>query len=281
MAKKAKSTKTDNMHWWLHILIIIGIIIVLIIGSHLFLSQFTRHNKELTVPDFTSMSIQNAKELAKANSLRLDITDSVYIRRMPRGIITRQIPEAGSKVKKNRRIILTINSIKPQEVEMPDLVGFSLRQARTVINSIGLKVGRLTYEEDLATNIVLRQLHEGMEVTPETRIETGSTIDLVLGLNQEMNSQTYIPDLRRYRYNTAKDILTDNSLNIYNTLFDETVSTYKDSLEAIVYDQYPRHCDSISYPLGYSITLYMSKDTSKVYKDIIDSTSVEIEAAFE
>lgn len=254
----------NKKFWLIHIGIIAGIIIIISLGTYIFLNKFTRHNKDLMVPDFASLSIEEAQRIATENDLRLEISDSVYIKRLPRGIITRQNPIEGSKVKKNRRIFLTINSIKAKESKMPNLVGFSLRQAKTEINSNGLVVGRLIYQEDEATNIVLSPQYKGENIEPDTMIESESIIDLVLGLNKNINSRTYIPNIRGYKINTAKDIITDNSLNIWSLKYDGTVKTYKDSINAIVYDQYPSPSDSISYNLGDAVTLYLSLDESKI-----------------
>ena len=95
-------------------------------------------------------------------------------------LIYSQNPIAGSKVKKGRRILITINAINPQMVEMPSLVGFSLRQAYTELTSKGLSIGSLIYIEDIATNNVLEQRYNGQPVAPKTLLESESDIDLLL-----------------------------------------------------------------------------------------------------
>src|SRR5574344_851529 len=112
-------------------LLILSILAVFFLIITLLLMLTTRHNRELTVPDFTNLSLPEAEIIADENHLRLAVTDSVFIKRMGRGLIFRQNPESGSKVKKNRRILLTINSNNPKLVQVPSLIGFSLRQAKT------------------------------------------------------------------------------------------------------------------------------------------------------
>lgn len=242
---------------------IIAVLVLLFVIVSITLSIITRHNRELTVPDFSGMPLAQATLLAQQHHLRLDVTDSVYIRNMERGNITRQNPDPGSKVKKNRRILLTINSVLPKRVEMPSLIGFSLRQAKTELISKGLDVGRLIYIEDMATNNVLAQKLNGEDIEPGVLIESETPIDLILGLNSYDN-MTYVPNVIGYKYQMALDIIHDNSLNIYKTHFDETVFTYSDSLEAAVYNQYPASSDSIQVRMGTSMTLYLSKDQSKI-----------------
>ena len=250
-----------------NILLIIGILVVGYVIINLFLRIITRHNQELTVPDMTGMNLAEASAVAAEADLRLEVTDSVYIRGMERGAIARQNPEPGGKVKKNRRILLVINSVIPRQSTMPSLTGFSLRQARTELASNGLNIGKLIYVNDMATDNVLAQ----------QRLNSGTAIDLVLGLNPA-DSATFIPYIIGYRYQMATELLHDNSLNIYRCEFDTTVTDYADSLEAYVYGQYPPASDSISVRRGTSVTLYLSKDVSRipVPEEETDSTDVQL-----
>lgn len=268
--KPFKSSLTQN------ILLILGILVLGYIIIIVFLRVITRHGQEFEVPDLYGMTLAEAAKATESLDLRLEVTDSVYIRGMERGAVSRQNPEAGSKVKKNRRILLVINSVIPRQSTMPLITGFSLRQARTELASNGLNVGKLIYVEDMATNNVLAQQYNGEDIAPGTRLNSGSYIDLVLGLNPA-DSTTFIPNVIGYRYQMATELLHDNSLNIYRNEFDGTVSTYSDSLEAYVYGQFPPASDSVSVRRGSSVTLYLSKDITRipVPEEETDSTDVQ------
>lgn len=243
------------------------ILTILVIGYlciTFFLKGVTRHSKVYILPDFSGMTLQEAERFAQEKHFRLDVTDSLYIRGMQRGVICKQNPHAGAKVKKNRRILLTINSVVPKQVTVPDVVNYSLRQAKTELIASGLQLGKISYVEDIATNNVLAQQFKGSDILPGTMVESESKIDLVLGLNPEGNNTTYIPNVIGYKYTIAKDILFDHSLNIKRSLFDETVKQYADSLEAFVYRQYPEPSDSISVSMGTPVTIYLSLDESKI-----------------
>lgn len=267
--KPFKESLTQN------ILLIIGILAAGYIIITLSLRGITRHGKEFNVPDFYGMSVAEANEAASGMSLRLVVSDSVYIRGMERGTITRQNPEPGSKVKKNRRILLVINSVSPRQSIMPSLTGFSMRQARTELSANGLNIGKLIYVEDIATNNVLAQKYKGRDIAPGTSLDSGSYIDLVVGLNPS-DSTTFVPNVIGYRYRMAIELLHDNSLNILNSKFDNTVSDYSDSLEAYVYGQYPPASDSVSVRKGSSVTLYLSKDVSRIPVPETDSTDAQL-----
>lgn len=240
----------------------IVLVFVLIFGARVLLDKITRHNLEITVPDLTNMSIEEARKAVAPGRMRLEIIDSVYVRRMGKGLIYRQNPKAGSKVKEGRRILLTINAVNPKKVMMPNLIGYSMRQAKAEILSKGLQIGRLTYVTDIATNNVLQQLHDGVEIAPGTMIESESMIDLVLGLNND-DCITFAPSVTGLKYRTAVEAIHDNSLNISGIYFDETVKDYSDSLNAVVYRQSPEYGET-PLLMGMEISLYLTTDISKV-----------------
>ena len=225
------------------------------------LKLITRHNRELEVPSFINMTMEEAQQVAAANHMRIEITDSVYINRMEPGAIYRQNPKEGSMVKKNRRILLTINAKLAKTVQMPSLVGYSLRQAQSELVANQLRVGNLIYRQDLATNNVLEQHYNGSIIAPGRNIPVESRIDLVLGLNDQ-DTLTYIPQLKGTPYSRLKATLTENSLNLASALFDNTVQDYSDSLDAMVYRQIPAYSDSVRIKMGSAVTVYLTKDKS-------------------
>ena len=238
------------------------LVIVLISGTGLMLDKITRHNLEIAVPDLTNMSVDEAEKVVSANKMKLEVIDSVYVRRMGKGLIYRQNPKAGSKVKEGRRILLTINAVNAKKVMMPNLIGYSMRQAKAEILSKGLQIGRLEYVTDIATNNVLKQMHEGTEITPGTMIESESKIDLVLGLNND-DCVTYAPVVTGMKFRNAVEAIHDNSLNVKDIIFDETVRDYSDSLNSVVYRQDPDYGET-PLLMGMDISLYLTTDITKV-----------------
>ena len=244
--------------------VLAGIILVLALmfGTRVMLDKVTRHNQEITVPDLTNMSVAEARKVLQDRKMRLDVVDSVYVRRMGKGLIYRQNPKAGSKVKEGRRILLTINAVNAKKVMMPNLIGYSMRQAKAEILSKGLQIGRLEYVTDIATNNVLKQMHEGTEITPGTMIESESKIDLVLGLNND-DCVTYAPVVTGMKFRNAVEAIHDNSLNVKDIIFDETVRDYSDSLNSVVYRQDPDYGET-PLLMGMDISLYLTTDITKV-----------------
>ncbi len=185
-----------------------------------------------------------------------------------------QNPEAASKVKKNRRILLTINANQPKLVKMPELVGYSLRQAQSELVSNQLSLGKLIYVKDIATNNVLGQLYKGRAIAEGEKIPSESVIDLKLGIN-ETDSTTYIPEIRGIPYRLVREKLAENSLNLSKAVFDESVTNYADSLSAWVYRQVPAPSDSVTVRLGTGVTVYLSKVKEPEVPEKEDETQQE------
>ncbi len=240
------------------ILLALAALAALFVGIDILLGLYTRHGRELTVPDLTNMTEEEARYTGEKAGLKVEVTDSIYVRRMHKGVVYSQLPKNGSKVKKGRVIQLTINAKNAKIVTMPRLQGYSMRQAKSVLLSKGLTLGRLRYVNDIATNNVLKQLYKGAEIAEGTEIEGGSPIDLVLGLNPEDN-KTIIPNVIGMKYIRAVDEINDNYLNIRSLVFDKSVKNYSDSLSARVYRQGPELQGTTSI-MGSGVTLYLSLD---------------------
>lgn len=279
MTKKAekKPVKGGFFNNWIvkNLLIAFAIVVALLFGSMIFLNVFTKHNQELSVPDLANMTVAQAETVAAEAGMRVEVTDSAFVKRMKRGAVYRQNPVPGSKVKYGRRISLTINAVNPRQITMPDLIGYSTRQAKAEILSRGLVLGRLIYEKDMATNNVLRQLHDGKEIEPGSMVESEAVIDLVVGLNSRDNV-TFIPYLAGLRNLSAVEAVHDNSLNLGTLRFDDTVKDYEDSLNAVVFKQVPEACDSIPVQMGEEVSLYLTLDHSKIpVIEVVEDKDIE------
>ena len=187
----------------------------------------------------------------------------MFAKRIRKGAVRDQNPAPGSKVKEGRRISLTINALNAKKVTMPNLIDLSMRQALAELQSRGLVLGKLIYVRDMATNNVLRQLHGNREIAPGTTVETDTVVDLVVGLNPDTEACTYVPDVVGKRYMSAVDALHKQSLNIKTLRFDDSVKTYEDSLDAVVYRQSPEASD-IPVNLGNDVSLYLTVNPERI-----------------
>lgn len=247
-----------------NIILAVVFVAAVLILTNVFLNLVTQHGKEITVPDFTNQTFSEAKYNAGKAGVRVEIADSVYVRRLKRGVVFSQNPPAGTQVKKGRRIFLTTNAKVAKEIKMPFVAGYSMRQAKAELMSRGLSVGKLIYVDDIATNNVIKQLYNNHEIKAGTPIESGSKIDLVVGLNPE-DGRTYAPDVIGMKYMRAVDAIQNYSLNVAKVEFDKGIKTYTDSLNAVVYKQSPASSSATPLAMGSGVDLYLG-DESKLKK---------------
>jgi len=241
--------------------------LILFSGSLIWLNIYTRHGQALTVPDLTSLTPDEAQIITQPKKLRLSVTDSVFYKDAPRGTIVKQNPEPGSKVKEYRTIYITLNAVNPEKVTMPTVTGVSLRQARAILETYGLNLGKISYKPDIAVNNVLQQMFLGEVIDPGELIVKGSSVDLVLGRGLS-DETTVVPDLIGKDINTAKELLADRYLNIGATVYDGTIITGEDSLSAFIWRQRPgdEGEEENRLHLGSNVDIWLTIDSMKIVR---------------
>ncbi len=262
--------KLNNVYSYItrHLLLrnlILAFILFLIIIFLIFkwLKIYTRHNQAFSVPDLTGLTIKEAQDVLSQKKLKYVLFDSVYVNEFERGTVVDQHPAPGSIVKKNRKIFLTINSVNPENIVMPDLVNLTLRQALAKLKSCGLRVGEMIYEPDLAINEVLEQKYNGLPIKKGDTLVRNSRIDLVIGKGLS-NEKTVVPVIVGYTIQEAQSILASIVLKIGKPTYDSSVFDYEDSMRAIIFKQIPAHNKSQLIPLGSSIDVWLTVDSGKL-----------------
>lgn len=230
--------------------------IVLIWVTMTFLSFYTNKGENIITPDLKGLTIERVRTLTDKNDIRFIIQDSVYRKGVQPGTVVFQNPSAGHKIKPNRLIYITLASVTPEQVEVPKLTDISMRQARQLLESKGFALGSVELRPSEFNDLVLEQRHNGQAIVPGSRLDNGSTIDLVVGKSMS-GGETTIPDLDSLTLNTAIIKLKSKSLNIGSVIFDPQVLTSVDSMNAIVWKQVPPP-DSISHVMpGLSVDLWL------------------------
>lgn len=258
-AAKAKAIVKKERWIWKNLFLGLAFVLALGILAAWALNIITRHGQVVKTPDFANLTVSQAQELASRSHVSVKVVDSVFVRRLAGGVVYRQQPKAGATVKKGRSIFLTINSVIPRKVVMPNLFGYSVTEARSELRNRGLNLGRLNYVKDIATNNVLGQSCEGLEVAAGDLVVSGSVIDLVVGVGAQDN-QTTVPKLTGMKYVNAIDAIHERFLNVGKITFDPDIKTYADSMNAVVYKQDPAGAGrSLGANVNFALTLDQTK----------------------
>jgi beta-lactam-binding protein with PASTA domain len=240
--------------------------LILVFGTTIImqlLKLYTRHNHDLSVPDFSGLSLSEAVEVARKRDMRAEVFDSVFLVDFEKGTVVGQHPRAGFMVKKNRKIFLTMNAMNPERVAMPNLVDLTFIQARAKIESFGLKVGHISYEPDMGINIVLAQQMNGHNLIPGDSVVKGAKVDLVLGKGLS-DERTAIPNLIGLTLEGANILASDRFLSVGAAVRDQSVLTDDDEPKAIIFRQKPESGLGITLPMGSAIDVWITLDSTKV-----------------
>ena len=142
----------------------------------------TNHGQEITVPDLSKLSAEQAEEKLDALDLDYIILDTVDFRpEFPKLTIVEQEPKAGAKVKEGRKIYLKINASTYTMVAVPDLIEKTYRQAVPTLKAAGLQEGTITYKPYLGKDMVLEMSINGKRIKAGEKVLKSSKVDLVLG----------------------------------------------------------------------------------------------------
>ena len=252
-------------------------VILILFGLLQFLSSFTDHGESLDVPSFAGVKIKDLDAFISKYNLRYQIIDSVYSDEYPKGTVVDQTPASKFKVKDNRMVYLTVNAMLPQQIKMPNLKDASLRQATSLLESYGLKLGSIQYVPDIAQNAVIDQLYKGRRIKAGESIVKGATISLILGkgLSDEEVEVPYLIGLTR---KAALEVFR-NRLNIYkfkvlslnNLIIGAEVyeGSPQDSMKVWVMKQKPGYSSTSKVKGGSAVDLFYTTDVTKATTDTL------------
>jgi eukaryotic-like serine/threonine-protein kinase len=261
-----------------NISLIIVFFLMLSLFAILMLKVYTRHGQSVSVPNFKGLSERNAEKLADKTDLRYQIVDSLYMLGAIPGTVIEQYPTAGYKVKENRTIYITLASREAEKVPVPKVVDVSLREAESRLENAGLRLGQVTYKPSEFIDLVLEQLYKGKPTTSSMMLPRGTYVDLVVGRGLS-DEKTSVPDLTGVSLDDARIALYTVTLNIGALVYDASVQTNADSLQAVVWKQSPGSAADNQVGLGTSVDIWLTVDQSKLKKQSDESIETEEETS--
>lgn len=211
MTKISTRSKSDLL---IHIGIIAALLLVLFLGFFLVYLPFsTNHGETITVPELSTMSLDEVENLLEDRDLRYEVQDCTFVAGAEPLTVQAQYPKAGAKVKEGRKIYLTITKRVAPTVPMPKLTDLTFRSAELALKSVGLQLGEKTYKPDLAKNAVLRQFYNGREISPGAPVPKGAKIDLEIG-DGLGNTSFAVPDVVGMPLDEAINVIVGSNLRV-------------------------------------------------------------------
>jgi len=260
---------------WMNVLIGFGVALCLFVIFFFSLGWITGNGETEKVPAVIGLDVLAAEKNLTALGFDVVLQDSIYVDTLARTSVLRQTPEADEVVKKGRTVYLTINRVIAPQVDMPNLVGFSIKSAETYLKVLGLRLGSIQMVPDQNKNVVIDQLVNGQPIAPGSKIPSGTLIHFLVG-DGGASAGLLMPDLVGLTYEQAKAQLISLGLNLGVVSVNGSIV---DSATAFVFEQNPSaygsQIDSLGMPIQNSVskgaTINLVLDKVAPVKPIRDS----------
>jgi beta-lactam-binding protein with PASTA domain len=241
---------------WVNVLAAGVLVLLLALGMLASLKGYTHHNRYITVPDCSGLTLEQATELLERRSLRAAVMDSLYDPALLPLSVMAQHPPASAEVKQDRVIHLTVNKTRPQMIEVPvaEVVEKTLRSVQFNLQGKGFRLGELIYRPGPFDNQVLELRRGGSPhaLIPGDVLPKGAVIDLVVS-DGYGNSRVALPDLSGLSLSEAIFVLNANNLMEGSVVWEPGT----DSSLARVYRQLPDPALDSTVREGTVVNLWM------------------------
>ena len=159
------------------------------------LDDYTLHGKVIEVPNVCGKSLDEGAKLLSEHFLGYEIVDYKYQKGAAENEILEQRPVGTSKVKKDRKIQLTLNSGKEPTMQLPDVIdNCSLREAEARLRAAGFKLTEhvtVAGEKDWVYSVIRGE----DTLKTSAQVPLGSTLTLVIGSGDETeNADSIVVD---------------------------------------------------------------------------------------
>ena len=234
---------------------------------------------EVAVPELTGLSLAEAEYELEEQGLGSRVSGEIYSADIPANHIVSHNPPAGRTVRRERIVELII-SAGPQFIEMPHLINRTEREARMIVNDLGLELELLyDFSEDIASGHIMRQ-----DPGQGFRLTKGETIQVVVSEGQKP-----FP-LRNFHDWTLSDV--QEWLNIYGLVLNDVDEEFSDKIvEGRVISQSPpageiirpgdavdlivsKGMDISSYPV-YNVRIQPNVSVGSVIRVVLDDMEGE------
>ncbi len=246
--------------FWISIVMMIIIALTGIVVVYYWLKSYTKQGELIEIPDLSTFTIDEVEREFEKLGLRYEIIDSTeFVASFPRLSVIDQYPSAGSKVKPNRKISLTINASGPRKVSVPDIVDKTRRRAIYDLESKGFEVGELIYVPHIGKDVVLGLRYRGQDVVFPSEFTLGTRFDVIVGMGLS-DERVRIPYIKNMLLDDARIRLNSFGLNIGAILYDEDLL---DTAKAFIYRQEPAPNWNAIMRMGGSVDVWMTNNENK------------------
>lgn len=227
--------------------VLVGLAIVIGIFDVLIMPMYVGRGRDTKVPNVTSMSFSQATKMLEEQGLSLKITNEYYNNAVPAGYIVSQLPFPSAIVKPGRTVYIVLSKGK-QMIEMPQLQGMTVRDARIALMRLGLNLNNAayTFNSSIPANVIFAQT-----VSAHKKVAFGTSVDVTVSLGAEV-VYAVVPDVVGRTLDEAKALLTGAGFMLGEITTGERNETF---LPNTVIAQIPAGRDSVKAGTPISLTV--------------------------
>ena len=182
--------KILSKYLWGNIAAMIVVVLILMLGVKFGIDIYTHHDEAIEIPNIKHKSFDEAKDILESLHLKIEVSDTGYVKKLPPDCILEQLPGAGTKVKSGHIIYVIINSSNTPTLTIPDIIdNSSLREAEAKLTAMGFKIGSPQYvagEKDWVYGLKAG----GRQVVAGQRVSVEQTLTIIVGNGMRAGSDS-------------------------------------------------------------------------------------------
>lgn len=119
---------------------------------------------DLTVPDLSGLTVDQAKQRLKDMGLVLGKITTQEDSSKPDGVIISQSPSADGKINKGQLVDVVVNKLSPKKVTVPSLIGMTLKDARDALSSLEISLASINGSTDESSIVTDQSVAAGKDI---------------------------------------------------------------------------------------------------------------------
>jgi serine/threonine-protein kinase len=176
---------------------------------------YTKHGEAVEVPNIVSMRYEEAKSALEADGFEIIKSDERFDEKAPVGYVVEQNPRPHASVKSGRRIYVVVSQ-GGRQIEMPQLVDRSRRDAELMLKKYNLILGRVDSTlTDKPLGVVAYQ-----SVPVKAKIGVGTVVNITVSMGVETSDAT-VPSVAGLTYDNAAQLIRHAGLVIGQITYKE------------------------------------------------------------
>ncbi|HXY04776.1 MAG TPA: PASTA domain-containing protein [Terriglobales bacterium] len=140
------------MRAFFRVVLLALILVIVALVSALTAMRFAIHTREVAVPDLVGKTPAEARRIAELDGFQFEVERQYYSPKVPAGEVLSQLPPPGTETRRGWEIRVA-ESLGPQRVNIPNVIGESERAAEINILRRGLDVGTVAQVQMLGVPV--------------------------------------------------------------------------------------------------------------------------------